>query len=257
MSTKDQNQSTENLSVRPEQETEKIRSMFNRITPTYDFLNHLLSLNIDKRWRRLSVKALGELREKRILDLCCGTGDMTFEILKQSGGKCREVIGLDFAQEMLECMSKKAERNIHREKITYLQADATCPPLEDNSVDHCCVCMGVRNVSDVPKTLSEIHRILVPGGKFAILESALPKSPLMRGFYYFYSRQIIPFVGKLVSGESIAYKYFHQSVEVFPYGEEFAKVIRDAGFAPVQVIPLTLGIVNLYIAQKPSTGEPG
>lgn len=257
MSTEDQNQSTENLSVRPEQETEKIRSMFNRITPTYDFLNHLLSLNLDKRWRRISVKALGDLRDKRILDLCCGTGDMTFEILKQSDGKCREVIGLDFAQEMLERMSQKAQRNINKEKITYLQADATCLPLDDISVDHCCVCMGVRNINDVPKALGEIHRILVPGGKLAILESALPNSPLMRGFYHFYSRLIIPFVGKLVSGESIAYKYFHESIEVFPYGEKFANVVRDAGFAPVRVIPLTLGIVNLYIAQKPSAGEPG
>ena len=257
MSTKDHNRLTQNLSVRPEQETEKIRSMFNRITPTYDFLNHLLSMNIDRRWRRLSVEALGDLRDKRILDLCCGTGDITFEILKQSGGKCRQVIGLDFAQAMLDRMSKKAEKNIHKEKITYLQADATCSPLEDNSVDHCCVCMGVRNISDVPKALREVHRVLVPGGRFAILESAMPKSALMRGFYHFYSRRVIPFVGKLVSGESVAYKYFNESIEVFPYGEKFANVIRDAGFASVQVIPLTLGIVNLYIAQKPSTGEPG
>jgi len=238
---------------RAEQDPEKIRLMFDRISPTYDLLNRTLTLGIDKRWRRAAIRALGALGGARCLDICCGTGDMTFELARLSGNTFAEIQALDFSAEMLKYAGARLEKTISRSpeltgRITFQQGDAEQLPFADNQFATAMVAFGIRNVRNIPRALSEAARVLKPGGRFAILEFSMPTSKTIHGLYRFYFRQILPRIGAALSGDAEAYRYLNQSAEVFPSGEEFAAVIRESGFSAVEVRPLSFGLVTVYLA---------
>jgi len=241
------------LQNRAEQDPDKIRSMFDRISPTYDLLNRTLTLGIDKRWRTAAIKALGALDGAHCLDICCGTGDMTFELARISRSGFAEIQALDFSADMLGFADEKLAKAVKRapeltEKITFLQGDAERLPFEDNRFETAMVAFGIRNVRNIPQALSEAARVLKPGGKFAILEFSMPTSKVISALYRFYFRQILPRIGAALSGDAEAYHYLNKSAEAFPSGEEFATVIRDAGFSAVEVRPMSFGLVTVYLA---------
>lgn len=238
------------LEYRVHQDPERIRSMFDRISGAYDFLNSFLTLGIDQYWRRRAVGALEHRAEMKYLDLCCGTGDMTIEIARQSQGKFSEILALDFSEEMIKLARKKIARISGGDRVKILQADVLTLPVTDEDFDQAVVAFGIRNVSDVPRVLRETLRALKPGGSLAILEFSTPSSPLVRSVYNLYFRHLLPRIGTIISGDGEAYRYLNESVEAFPCGEEFATIIRQAGFARVQVSPLTFGLVTLYLAHK-------
>ncbi len=241
------------LQNRTEQDPEKIRSMFDRISPTYDLLNRTLTLGIDKRWRKAAIRALGDLDGAHCLDICCGTGDMTFELARLSAYRFATIQALDFSADMLrfaDAKLAKARRKAPElaEKVTCLQGDAEQLPFADDSFDTAMVAFGIRNVRNIPQALAEAARVLKPGGKFAILEFSMPTSKIIGALYRFYFRQILPRIGAALSGDAEAYHYLNKSAEAFPSGEEFAAVIRDAGFSEVEARPLSFQLVTVYLA---------
>jgi demethylmenaquinone methyltransferase / 2-methoxy-6-polyprenyl-1,4-benzoquinol methylase len=241
------------LHSRKEQDPEKIRSMFDRISPTYDLLNRTLTLGIDRHWRKVAVKALGSLNGAHCLDICCGTGDMAFEVARHSKGAFAEIQALDFSEEMLTFARAKLKKISHSkaslsERIEFQRGDAEELPFEDGRFDVALVAFGIRNVSNIPQALSEAARVLKPGGRFAILEFSMPTSALIGALYRVYFRQILPRIGALFSGDAAAYHYLNESAEAFPARDEFAKVITSSGFSAVEVLPITFGLVTVYLA---------
>ncbi len=242
-----------NLQNRTEQDPDKIRSMFDRISPTYDFLNRALTMGVDRYWRKVAIKALGDLNGARCLDICCGTGDMTFEVVRLSKNNFAEIQALDFSSEMLvfaeEKLSKLAKKNPNvAERISFRQGNAEELPYEDDSFDAAMVAFGIRNVQNIPKALSETARVLKTGGRYAILEFSMPTSMIVGALYRIYFRQILPRIGAMLSGDAEAYHYLNESAEAFPASDEFAKVIKDSGFSSVEIKPMTFGLVTLYLA---------
>lgn len=219
----------------------RVARMFNRIAPTYDLLNHLLSANIDVRWRRRTVAALRLTGTERCLDACTGTGDLALALLD---GGAREVVGSDFAEEMLEIARRKAG-----ERATFRQADTTSLPFASASFDVATVGFGVRNLEDLDAGLRELRRVLRPGGRLAVLEFSRPPNLLVRAAYDFYFRLLLPLVGNLVSGGAEnAYSYLPRSVMTFPAPDALAQRLRAAGFDEVRYEALTLGIAHLHVA---------
>ena len=240
---------SDTLRRRTEQNPEKIRSMFDRIAGAYDRLNRILTVGVDRSWRRKAVRALGNLEGKRALDLCSGTGDMVIEMIRQSRGKLKEIVALDFSGKMLDLARPKIARLDYGPKITLRQADVTNLPLPDNSFDLATVAFGIRNVSDIPAVLSEVRRTLKAGGRFVILEFSMPRSAVALWVYRIYLRHILPRIGGALSGDKSAYRYLNQSAEAFPPPEKFAEIISQAGFGSVSFRPLTLGLVTIYVAE--------
>lgn len=221
----------------------RVSRMFDRIAPTYDLLNHLLSANIDQRWRATTVARLALSGRERCLDACTGTGDLAVALLE---GGAREVVGSDFAPEMLELAQRKAG-----ERARFLVADTTRLPFADAEFDVATVGFGVRNLEDLDAGLAELHRVLRPGGRLAILEFSRPAHPLVRGLYDLYFMLILPLIGNLVSGGAEnAYAYLPRSVMAFPSPDALAARLRAVGFARVEQEPLTLGIAHLHVATR-------
>lgn len=244
---------TPDMRNRPEQDTEKIRSMFNRISGAYDLLNRLLTFGIDQRWRNKAIRALGsreELAGLRCLDLCAGTCDMTLELLRQSAGKVGKISAVDFSPEMLRLAKVKLKKKAPQANVTLIEGDATALPFDSESFDRAMVAFGIRNVRDVPRALAEVHRTLKPNGVFAILEFSQPESALIRRVYTVYFKYILPRIGALISGDGEAYRYLNESAEAFPDGENFARLLTAAGFSEVSHRPLTFGVVTLYLGRK-------
>lgn len=224
-----------------------VRGIFSEIAPRYDLLNHLLSLNIDRVWRRRAIAMLNWQRapEATYLDLCAGTLDVAAALARQPGFRGR-VLGADFAEPMLrEGLSKSSSR------ISPLVADALELPLAAGSAAGAIVAFGVRNVSDLDTALREVHRVLTTGARFVILEFTTPRNPIVRGLYHFYFHRVLPFVGGLVSGNRAAYQYLPESVARFPREEQLAGRLRDAGFADVRWESLSLGIAAIHVGRKP------
>lgn len=220
----------------------RVARMFNRIAPTYDLLNHVLSANIDVAWRRKTVAALGLRGTERCLDACTGTGDLAVALLE---GGAKEVVGSDFAEEMLEIARKKAGA-----RATFRQADTTRLPFESASFDVATVGFGVRNIEDLDAGLRELRRVLAPGGRLAILEFSRPPNLLVRAAYDFYFRLLLPLIGNLVSGGAEnAYSYLPRSVMTFPAPAALADRLRAAGFDEVSYEALTFGIAHLHVAR--------
>src|SRR5262245_46859343 len=221
--------------------------MFDAIAGKYDFLNHLLSAGIDRRWRKQAIRALALTGSERVLDLCTGTGDLAIAAIDARPGAAR-VVGVDFAAAMLNVgTTKLRERHLDR-AVALIRGDATRVPVATASVDAVTVAFGIRNVEDPALACAEIFRTLAPGGRLAILEFAMPSTPLIRGAYQWYFKHVLPGIGRVVSRHNAAYAYLPASVGAFATPDEFAKILRQQGFAEVRTSPLTFGIVYLYTA---------
>jgi demethylmenaquinone methyltransferase / 2-methoxy-6-polyprenyl-1,4-benzoquinol methylase len=224
-----------------------VRRIFSDIAPRYDLLNHLLSFNIDRRWRRAGLAALGwERRPSGLyLDLCAGTMDVAATLARTPRFTGR-VLAADFAEPMLRAGAPKASGAI----VSPVVADALDLPLATASVDGAIVAFGIRNVADLAAGLAEARRVLKPGARFVILEFSTPPSPLVRAAYHAYFFHVLPALGAAISGNGTAYRYLPRSVANFPSGDRLAQGLRDAGFAGVTWRPLTLGVAALHIGER-------
>ncbi len=223
--------------------------MFDRIAPTYDLLNHLLSLGRDFSWRRKAVRQLDPSRDLKVLDLATGTGDMLITLFRERPN-ITEAAGLDISENMLAtCRGKLRKRGLI-DRARLLCADASKMPFSDGTFDAATMAFGIRNTADAAATLREIHRVLNSGGTALILEFSLPACPVMRWFYLRYLRLAVPFVGALVSGDRHAYQYLNESIEGFQQPAEFCRLMQEAGFHDISVIPLTHGVASIYKGTK-------
>lgn len=228
----------------------RIRRMFGRIAPWYDFLNHLLSLNVDTHWRRTLARLVPPTPGKPVLDLCTGTGDLAFELDRAAKGRC-PVTGSDFVPEMLAIARKKAAKRKAADRVTFVEADSTALPFPADQFDLVTVSFGLRNVTDTAKGLSEMVRVASPGGRVAVLEFSRPRGKVLGPLYQGYFRRVLPRVGNLLAkNEDSAYKYLPESVLTFPDGEALAAMMRAAGLQNVWFKPLTFGIATLYVGVK-------
>lgn len=235
----------------PDKSPQRISSMFDSIAPRYDLLNHLLSAGLDRRWRNQAVEAL-ELRPgARVLDLCTGTADLALAAVSRGAGA--RVLGVDFSAEMLRRGLGKVRGGAHREAIHLVRGDAANIPAASASVDAVTIGFGIRNVAQPERALAEIARVLRPGGRLAILEFGEPRIPGIRTLYRWYFRYVLPLIGRTVSKHQSAYSYLPASVGAFPPPPEFARRIAAAGFSQVRAVPLTFGIVYLYVAERVSS----
>lgn len=228
--------------------------MFDAIARRYDALNHLLSAGLDRRWRRQAIRALALTGREAALDVCTGTGDLAIEAATASSGRAARVIGIDFSGEMLRVGREKIRAAALGARVHLARGDATRLPLADQSVDVATVAFGIRNVADPGQGCAELLRVLVPGGRLAILEFGAPRLPGLRAAYLWYFRRVLPRIGRLVSKHSDAYSYLPLSVMAFPAGEAFGDMLRVSGFTEVRCQPLTFGVVWLYLARRPRAG---
>lgn len=220
--------------------------MFDNIAPKYDVLNRVLSLKIDKFWRKKLVKMMSLDKPEKVLDLATGTGDLAIEIAKHID---TNVIGADLSQNMLNVAGGKVKKHNLEHKIQLQKADAENLPFVDESFDAVSIAFGVRNFENVEAGLSEIKRVLKEGQNVYILEFS--KVTGILGFFYgFYFKFILPTIGKLVSKDDRAYKYLPESVQAFPYGEKMKKILENVGFSRVEYKKLNFGIVTIYKAKK-------
>jgi demethylmenaquinone methyltransferase/2-methoxy-6-polyprenyl-1,4-benzoquinol methylase len=224
-----------------------VQRIFSQIAPRYDLLNHLLSFNIDKAWRRRAIAALGWPRapDGIYVDLCAGTLDVAAELSRQSGFVGR-VIGADFAEPMLRAGVGKASPSV----VSPVVADAVDLPIPDNAASGAIVAFGIRNVADLDRGLREVHRVLAPGARFVILEFTTPRSSIVRGLYHLYFHHLLPQIGALVSGHRTAYAYLPRSVANFPIEETLADRMRSAGFVDVNWRTLTFGVAAIHTGTK-------
>lgn len=226
---------------------EQVAGMFDRIAGKYDFLNHLLSLGIDKGWRKKAIRSIEPIQPKQILDVATGTGDFAIACLAIHPDK---VTGVDISEGMLAVGRTKMKEKRLEDKISLMYGDSEQLPFEDNSFDAITCAYGVRNFENLEQGLSQMQRVLRSGGRLAILEFSHPKKFPFRQLYQFYFRYILPTIGKAVSKDATAYTYLPQSVAAFPEGQDFLKILAKCGFKQVKARPLTFGITTLYTAEK-------
>lgn len=226
---------------------EQVAQMFDNISGNYDNLNRVISFGIDVKWRKKVLKIVSDTNPKNILDIATGTGDLA---ILMSQTKAEKIIGLDISAGMLEVGKKKvADKNLSN-IIELVLGDSENIPFEDNYFDAITVGFGVRNFENLEKGFSEILRVLKPGGVFVILETSVPdKTPYKQG-YRFYSKNILPIIGKLFSKDNSAYGYLSESAAVFPYGEALNNILRKIGFIDVVAMPQTFGVATIYSASK-------
>jgi demethylmenaquinone methyltransferase/2-methoxy-6-polyprenyl-1,4-benzoquinol methylase len=228
----------------------RIRRMFGHIAPSYDLLNHLLSLNIDHYWRWRTTRLVAPQRHGPILDLCTGTGDLALAYDRAARGNAA-IVGADFCHEMLVLALGKASRRQAGDRIRFLEADAQRLPFPDNFFQIATVAFGLRNVTDTDRGLAEMVRVTCPGGKVAILEFSQPRGWLFGRLYRLYFRWILPLVGQAISrSKDNAYRYLPASVLEFPDGEALAERLRRHNLVEVCWYPLTFGIATLYVGTK-------
>jgi demethylmenaquinone methyltransferase/2-methoxy-6-polyprenyl-1,4-benzoquinol methylase len=226
---------------------EQVQRIFSEIAPRYDLLNHVLSLNIDRAWRRRAVDRLDWERAPRgtFLDACAGTYDLSLELTSRGGFQGR-VVAADFAQPMLVTGASKLEGA----PVSPVCGDSLRLPFPDATFDGATVGFGVRNLSDLRRGLLELHRVLRPGARLVVLEFTTPPNPLVRAGYLFYFHRVLPLVGRIVSGHPWAYTYLPESVKVFPGPEAFEALFREAGFQQAGHQLLTLGIAAIHWGVK-------
>jgi len=223
--------------------------MFDRISRRYDFLNHFLSFGQDLLWRRKVALLMKKYPHDTVLDLACGTCDLILAAFKHNRD-IRLGIGIDMAERMLDIGSQKVENLCKSGRIRLARGDGMQLPVRDGSVDFSMISFGIRNMVDPPKALGELCRVLKPGGRLAVLEFSLPQNRILRAIYLVYFRRILPKLGGLISGDYYAYSYLDKTVETFASGEEFCRMMLDAGFDGVSANPMTFGTVTLYVGVK-------
>ncbi len=219
--------------------------MFDRIAHRYDLLNRLLSFGQDVIWRKKVARHLPQSPDLHILDVATGTGDLLISLYRESP-RVTSGVGIDMAEKMLAIGEEKLARRKLDSSLALQKGDAMNIPFTDKTFDAASIAFGIRNVEDVERALREMYRVLKPGGRALILEFSLPGNRVIRRLYLFYFRHLLPRIGGIISGDSYAYRYLNQTVETFPYGEDFCHLMRKAGFREVHYQPLTLGIATIY-----------
>lgn len=222
--------------------------MFDRIAHRYDLLNRLLSGKRDVKWRGLVAELLPAGDHLEVLDLATGTGDQLLSLYET--GRVKSGIGIDLAEKMLDVGRHKFKRLGVDRSLLLSAGDAEQIPFEDNRFDSVTISFGIRNVSKVEVALGEMYRVLKPGGRALILEFSLPGNLFMRGTYLLYLRHILPLLGRVISGDSEAYRYLNRTIESFPYGDDFCRLMSAAGFDEVSFEPLTFGVASIYKGDK-------
>ena len=229
---------------------ERVRRMFGQIAGRYDTMNHLLSMNVDKYWRRRAVQLVPPCGQTPILDLCTGTGDLAYAYHKATQGNV-PIVAADFCREMLAIGEKKKPKYGVNGEIQFVEADAQQLPFESDHFQIACVAFGLRNVTSTERGLAEMTRVVRRGGRVAVLEFSKPTWPPFSWGYSFYFRHVLPRVGQwFARNDSDAYEYLPASVSEFPSGESLARLMRKAGLTGVWFKPLTLGIATLYVGTK-------
>jgi len=244
---------TTSQTVKPYKNTDadkkqQVADMFNNISGTYDFLNHFLSLGIDIIWRKKAIRALKANKPQRLLDVATGTGDFALEAIKML--QPRKVIGVDISAGMLAVAREKIAKKGLQDQFEVALADSENLPFDDGTFDAVTVAFGVRNFENLEKGLTDIHRVLKPGGKAVILEFSKPKGFPVKQLYHFYFNRITPFIGKVFSKDYRAYSYLPESVAQFPDGKQFTDILQRVGFYHALSRPQTFGICTIYIATK-------
>ncbi|MEO6212162.1 MAG: bifunctional demethylmenaquinone methyltransferase/2-methoxy-6-polyprenyl-1,4-benzoquinol methylase UbiE [Vicinamibacterales bacterium] len=232
----------------PDKSPNRIAGMFDAIAPRYDLLNRVLSAGLDQRWRQRAVDALELAASAHVLDLCTGTADLAIGIAERHPSV--SVTGVDFSGAMLRLGLGKVRFGSLARRIRLVRGDAAAIPLAGNSCDAATIAFGIRNVAEPDRALAEVARVLRPGARLAILEFGQPRIPGIRTLYTWYFRYMLPAIGRMVSHHQSAYSYLPASVGTFPPPAEFARTIGSHGFVAVQAVPLTFGIVYLYVAKR-------
>lgn len=226
---------------------EQVTQMFDAISGNYDGLNRVISFGIDVKWRKKVLKLVAAKNPETILDIATGTGDLAILMAKTNA---KTIIGLDISSGMLEVGKKKIVEKKLDSVIEMIIGDSESMPFSDNHFDAITVSFGIRNFETLEKGLTEIHRVLKPNGIFVILETSVPeKTPYKQG-YKFYSKNILPIIGKLFSKDNVAYGYLSESASVFPFGEKLNNILRKIGFIDVVAMPQTFGVATIYSATK-------
>ncbi|MEP1489795.1 MAG: bifunctional demethylmenaquinone methyltransferase/2-methoxy-6-polyprenyl-1,4-benzoquinol methylase UbiE [Algibacter sp.] len=226
---------------------EQVTKMFDTISGHYDGLNRVISFGIDIKWRKKVVKIVKEGNPKSILDIATGTGDLAINLAETNATK---IVGLDISSGMLNIGKEKIKSKGLESKIEMVLGDSENMPFSDNTFDAITVAFGVRNFETLENGLKEILRVLKPGGSFVILETSMPdKTPYKQG-YKFYTKNILPLIGRTFSKDKTAYKYLCESASVFPYGEALNNILRKTGFINVEDFPQTFGVATIYVSSK-------
>jgi len=228
---------------------EHIQEMFDSVAPSYDRLNHIMSLNVDKLWRKKAIREIVDGSQQKILDVACGTGDSTIAIAKNAGSGTR-VTGADISEGMMKLVWEKAAKAGVHDRIKLVCADGEALPFQDDSFDRVFCAFGIRNFEHKQKGLKEFLRVLTPGGKAVILELSVPDKPWMRRLYNLYFDHFVPWIGGIISGNRQAYKYLPASVHAFPHHSVFCSMMRDAGFEDVRLRTFTFGLCRMYVGEK-------
>jgi demethylmenaquinone methyltransferase/2-methoxy-6-polyprenyl-1,4-benzoquinol methylase len=231
--------------ITPDKTPDRIAGMFDAIAPRYDFLNHLLSAGIDRRWRDRAIASLQLTGRETLLDVCAGTADVAL----QARGAAR-VVGVDFAAAMLALGLRKIREGGEEGRIALARGDATRLPVRDAAVDAVTVAFGIRNVQEPERACEEMARVMRPGARLAILEFGVPRVPGVSTLYLAYFKYVLPAIGQLISGHNAAYSYLPASVGTFPPPPAFMEMLNRAGFRDIHADPLTFGVVYLYTAVK-------
>lgn len=227
------------------EQKQQIGQLFDRIAGTYDRLNHGLSLNIDRLWRRKTVRLMQPAQH--VLDVAIGTADLTIEMLRR--GKAEQVTGIDLSDQMMAIGQKKTDK-YQMSNVRFIHANAQQMPFEKDTFDAVTCAFGCRNFQDLDEGLREMYRVLKPGGQVTILEFSYPSNRLVRALYDIYFTRVLPWIGRVVSRDKTAYTYLNRSVKSFCWGETFAQHLHEAGFEQAQWTTLTFGIATIYTAIK-------
>jgi demethylmenaquinone methyltransferase/2-methoxy-6-polyprenyl-1,4-benzoquinol methylase len=227
---------------------ERVRQMFDSIAPRYDFLNRLLSLGIDRKWRKFAVRQIKFSENGQVLDVATGTGDVALEIAARTPASVR-VVGVDFSREMVELGREKIKNSDYCGRITLEVAPCEAIPFADETFDSVTIAFGIRNVVDRLQGLKEMHRVMKRGGRMVVLEFSTPRSRVFKSIYYFYFLKVLPVIGGFFSSFS-AYKYLPDSVLEFPSREDFKGLMAEAGFSDPTHYDLTFGIATVYVGEK-------
>ncbi|MCO5247877.1 MAG: bifunctional demethylmenaquinone methyltransferase/2-methoxy-6-polyprenyl-1,4-benzoquinol methylase UbiE [Chitinophagales bacterium] len=230
-----------------DEKKKEVASMFNNIAGHYDFLNHFLSVGIDKLWRRKVVKIVKSYQPKQILDMATGTGDLAIALTKAQPQK---IVGVDLSEGMLEVGEKKVKDLGLQDQISMELGDSENILFEDEKFDAITVAFGVRNYENLDQGLSEMYRVLKNDSPLVVLEFSKPRNPIFRKIYFFYFLNVLPFIGRLISKDSRAYSYLPESVKAFPDGAVFENKLKAVGFKSVKTRSLTFGIASIYEAVK-------